>query len=158
MPEKKFKAKICQCCGQAENYMLGMDKGSAEIVLSILSRISEKEINEIHPSRELEMTGDKKWQITNLSRPRFHGLIAFVKDKPGYYCLTRKAGLFLKGEPIPKYAIVSKVTGHNEGYWGDETVTLRELLTSGITWSGYEKQMIDKLYSEQTNSLFDDIR
>lgn len=113
------------------------------IMVSFALAIQKKGINVIHPRKEIEvgvsfgtqnamdigkMTSN---QVGNLSHPRFHGLIARVES--GNYCLTRKGARFLKGEPIQKYAIVSKITGHQEGYWakfGDDRdlVTIKQLL------------------------------
>ena len=104
-------------------------------------------MNEIHPAREMDCNGSKKWYLTNLSRPRFHGLIAYIDGKKGYYCLTRKAGKFLRGEAIPQYAIISKATGHQEGYWMPETykITRRDVLKDDDVayWEGDQQRMID---------------
>jgi hypothetical protein len=149
MKKNKFKPRVCECCKQTENYLLGLDKGSAKIVLKILYAIGEKGVNEIHPSKEMDLTIEDAWFLTNLSRPRFHGLIAYVdeENKPGYYCLTRKAGKFLKNYPVPRNAIISKVTGHQEGYYDiQETVTINELLGEDINWEGkseYSKRGLD---------------
>ncbi|MCX6785949.1 MAG: hypothetical protein NTZ18_03820 [Candidatus Komeilibacteria bacterium] len=143
-----FKPTTCERCGQSENYLLGLDKGTVKIVLAMLNAISAKGKNEIHPAREMDCSGNKKWFLTNLSRPRFHGLIAYIDGKPGYYCLTRKAGQFLHGKAIPQYAIISKVTGHQEGYFEAERclVTLRELLKGDVPmWAGEQSRMIDYL-------------
>ena len=147
MKEKKFTPEVCECCTQAKTYRLGLDKGSAKIVLAIIDAVVRKGINEIHPAREMDTSGNKKWYLTNLSRPRFHGLIAYIDDKKGYYCVTRKAGKFLRGMAIPKYAIISKVTGHQEGYWNadDEQVTIGELLKSPIQWEGDYNKMLDTI-------------
>lgn len=156
--KQKFNPEVCECCGQAKTYVLGLDKGSAKIVIAILEKIAKKGVNEIHPARELDVSGPNKWFLTNLSRPRFHGLIAYVDDKKGYYCLTRKAGKFLRGEAVPKHAVVSKVTGHQEGYWlaDQERVTLRDLLNDPFQWEGDNNRMIDQIYptEQETISLF----
>jgi|GEM_PF-4052023 len=145
--KEQFKPELCQCCGQTTTYRLGLDRGSVEILLEIFAGISRKGVNEIHPARELDFTGEKKWFLTNLSRPRFHGLIAYVKDKKGYYCLTRKAGKFLRGLPIAQYAIISKAEGHNIGYWmpDEYQITMKELLKSDELpyWEGDAMKVLD---------------
>jgi len=146
----KFKPKICSCCGQSEEYLISLDKGSCLMLLDLLRAISVKEINEIHPTRELNWSGKKQWYITNLSKLRFHGLIAYIdrEEKAGYYCLTRKAGQFLRGGSIPKYAIISKITRHQEGYFDSENrqVSLQELLKSDLpNWEYKELSIIDYL-------------
>lgn len=148
---EKYQPTICECCGQTTTYRLGLDRGSVEIVIDILKGISAKNLNEIHPTKELGWSKekDKQWFVTNLSRPRFHGLIAYVKNKPGYYCLTKKAGEFLRGKSIPQFAIVSKVTGHQEGYWQPERyrITRGEVLKDDDIpyWEGDQQRMIDYL-------------
>jgi hypothetical protein len=142
--KKKYQPEICEHCGQTKTYELPLDKGSAKIVISIVSAISKKGVNEIHPTREMDLSGSKKWFTTNLSRPRFHGIIAYVNGKSGYYCLTRKAGKFLRGENIPRCAIISKVTGKQEGYLPEMT-TISKLLKEPIMWSGNEKNIIELL-------------
>lgn len=146
---EKYKEEVCPCCSQSTTYLLGLDRGSAESLLDILKAISAKGINEIHPARELNWKDGEKWKLTNLSRPRFHGLIAFLPDKKGYYCLTKKAGQFLRGGYIPRYAIISKVTKHQEGYWKpqEHQVTFNELLKDSDIpyWDGAEQKIINLL-------------
>jgi hypothetical protein len=74
--------------------------------------------------------------VGNLSKARSQGLIARVEGKPGFYCLTHKGAEFLKGASIPKYAIMSKVTGHNIGYWfeNEERVKMKDLIKNGDYW------------------------
>ena len=161
---KKYQPETCIGCHQTTTYRLGLDQGSAGIFIDIFKAICKKGINEIHPTREIEAWKDKgkKWYSTNLSRPRFHGLIAFVKDKPGYYCLTKKAGIFLRNKPVSRYAIISKAEGHQIGYWEPEVhqITLQELLKSSEIpfWEGDEQRMIDRLDPQITHgqsTLFD---
>lgn len=146
---EKYQPKTCTTCNQTTTYLLGLDRGSVDILLNLLKGISAKGVNKIHPTRELDLSGKKKWHATNLSRPRFHGLIAKVKDEKGYYCLTRKAGKFLRGEAIPQYAVISKTEGHQIGYWEADRcqITLKEILkTDEIPyWEGDERKMIDYL-------------
>jgi len=147
MKNEVYTPDICAHCGQAENYVIGLDKGSARIVLAMIDAISKKGVNEIHPAREMDTSGKRKWYLTNLSRPRFHGLIAYVDGKKGYYCLTRKAGKFLRGESVPKFAIISKVTRHQEGYWLEEEkrTTIHDLLKEKIMWEGGAERILEML-------------
>lgn len=144
---EKYKEEVCPHCHQTASYLIGIDKGCAETLLQILQVISKKGINEIHPSREINWKDNQKWKLTNLSRNKFHGLIAPLKDKKGYYCLTKKAGKFLRGEAIPRYLIRSKITKHNEQYWKPEEnlITFIELLSSSEIpiWDGAEQNIIN---------------
>ncbi len=143
---EKYKEEVCPHCHQTASYLIGLDKGCAETLMQILKAVSAKGVNEIHPARELNWKDGEKWKLTNLSRNKFHGLIASV-NKKGYYCLTKKAGKFLRGESIPRYLIRSKITKHNEQYWKPEEnqITFKELLNDSEMpyWDGAEKNIID---------------
>lgn len=145
----KYKPERCECCKQTTTYLLGLDRGSAEILLELLKGISAKGKNAIHPTRELDWSGKKKWFASNLSRLRRHGLIAAVDGMKGYYCLTKKAGKFLRGEFIGRYVVVSKVTKHKLSDWEPDIhqINLRELLKSDELpyWEGDQQRMIDYL-------------
>ncbi len=140
-----YKPEICRECGQSKTYLIPLDHGTAEIVRAIAAAIREKGINVVHPRKEIEAAGylDSN-QVGNLSRPHRHGLIAKVKGEPGNWCLTSKGAQFLRGARVPKYAVVSKVTGHQIGYFEQEilTTTIRECLTSGEKWEGIDFEIV----------------
>ena len=120
---------VCPGCKQSCTYVVGLDRGSVVIMKAIARFIQIKGINVVHPRKELEGTYLTSNQVGNLSRPRMHGLIAHYKvageRKAGNYVLTSKGAAFLKGEPIPKYAIISKAEGHQVGYHNPEVLTCR---------------------------------
>lgn len=162
---QKYQPETCEHCGMTTTYILGLDRGSVDILLDLFAHISAKGVNEIHPKKETDWSNnpDKTWYLTNLSRPRFHGLIAYVKEKKGYYCLTRKAGQFLRNNLVPQFAIISKATGHQIGYWEPEKyqIQLKEILKSDEVpyWEGAEKNMIDYLDPQELHGqqvLFQD--
>lgn len=149
MALEKFQPKVCPCCMQTEEYLMTIDAGTADIVRSISAAIRRKGENCIHPRKEMEMGKNQlnynqmiregyltSTMVGNLSKARSQGLIAQVIGKSGYYCLTHKGAEFLKGASIPKFAVMSKVTGHNIGYWHelDERVKLKDLIKSGDYW------------------------
>lgn len=115
----EYKPEKCEHCGQSKTYILALDKGSAEIVYAIARAIGEKRINAIHPRKEIEGRYLTSNQVGNLSRPRFHGLIAKIKGNPGNYCLTKKGAAFLRNEPVQRFAIISKAEGKQIGYYVD---------------------------------------
>jgi hypothetical protein len=116
---------ICPACKQSCTYVVGLDRGSVDIMKAIARFIGQKGINAVHPRKEMEGTYLTSNQVGNLSRPRMHGLIAHLKGERGNYCLTKKGALFLRGESIPRYAIISKAEGHQVGYFNPETLTCR---------------------------------
>jgi hypothetical protein len=127
---EKYKSEKCGHCGQSLTYLLVVDRGTVDIVKAISVAIRRKGINVIHPRKEIEINGRElsykemvtegrltSNQVGNLSRPGFHGLIAKVKGHPGNYALTDKGMAFLRGASIPKFAIISKTSKCQIGYW-----------------------------------------
>ena len=137
----KYKEEKCDCCGQTTTYIIGIDKGTVDILKGVAKAIGRKGINCVHVNRELVVDGDlTPIQMTNMSRPRSHGLIAKVKGemKKGNYLLTRKGSQFLKGGRVPKYAVMSKVTGHQIGYHepNKHNVIISDFKGKGEYWEG----------------------
>lgn len=173
--QEKYISEKCECCGQSKTYLLPIDRGTIDILRSVARAILNKGINAIHPRKEMEVgpkafsAGDcfdydlmvKEGYLTsnmvgNLSRPRFHGLIAKVKGQSGNYCLTTKGASFLKGDTIPKYAIIDKVSGHQAGYWMEEKyqVTTKDFSVDEEYWEGLdydirEGQVIKKIIKDE---------
>lgn len=138
MPEINYNPPVCDSCHQSLTYLLPVDRGTFEIVKAIAVFIGQKGINRVHPRKEMEGEYLTSNQVGNLSRARFHGLIARVRDEKGNYLLTRKGAQFLRGEAIPKYAIISKVDHKNAGYFEEQklTVTVRDLIGKEERWEG----------------------
>ena len=163
--QEQYIQEKCDCCGQTKTYLLPLDRGSVDILRSVARAILDKGINAIHPRKEMEIRPRQSDynsmiqddcltsnMVGNLSRPRFHGLIAKIKGQPGNYCLTSKGAKFLKGEEIPRYAIIDKTVGHQVGYWMNEKYratlkdfSLEEELWEGIDFDIVEGQVIKKI-------------
>lgn len=118
-----YQPEVCQACNQSCTYLLGLDEGTTDIVKAIARFIGQKGINAVHPRKEMEGTLLTSNQVGNLSRTRFHGLIAAIEGEKGNYLLTRKGVNFLKGARIPRYAIISKVEKRQVGYFEEESLT-----------------------------------
>jgi len=161
MKKTDFTARVCtgqfeKGCGQTLEYLLPMDRGTAEIVVAIGAAVRRKGINAIHLTKEMEVPHDE-WtferaktegvltstQIGNASRAHRHGLIAAIKGKRGNWCLTTKGGHFLSHKRVARYAIVSKVTGHQDGYFEPEalTITIDEALGQNRRWEGIDYEI-----------------
>ena len=152
----EFQSEICEACGQSKNYLMAIDRGSVDILKAISVAIRKKGINVIHPRKEMEAMGmDRQSMLThghltstmigNLSRLRYHGLIAKTGPRRGNYCLTRKAAEFFKGESFPKYAIIDKATKHQVGYWKPEEyqITIRDFKSDDEYWEGVNFDIVD---------------
>lgn len=158
MPKIPFEPAVCsgqfeKGCGQTLEYLLALDRGTTEIVIAVAAAVRRKGINAIHLTKEMEVPHDA-WsleraraegvltstQIGNASRAHRHGLIAAIKGERGNWCLTSKGASYLRGQKVAKYAIVSKVTGHQAGYFEPEklTITIWEALGQGERWDGID--------------------
>jgi len=136
--------QTCPTCGQSLTYELDIDKGTVKILKVIAERIRTKGINAVHLSKELLGNGLTHHEVGNISRPRFHGLVAKVPGNASNYSLTTKGLAFLKGEAIPRVAIIKKATkgapAHTLDH-GEEMVTIGYFERGwGDYWSanGYE--------------------
>ncbi len=154
-----YKPEVCECCGQTKTYLLPLDRGTVDIVKSIAKAISYKGINIIHPRKEMEFRlqpGGNYYemiragmltsnQVGNLSRARFHGLVARIKGNPGNYCLTSKGAQFLRGREIPRFAIISKVEKRQIGYYEpyDYTVQIKDFATDEDYWEGINFDIVE---------------
>jgi hypothetical protein len=157
---KTYQPEVCPHCGQTTTYLLPVDRGTVDILRAIAVAIYRKGINVIHPRKEMEnklVAGVsykdmiKEGMLTsndvgNLSRPRFHGLIAHVKGNPGNYCLTTKGAWFLKGRSIPRFAIISKSEHCQVGYYmaEEQTITIKDLVYEDEAyWQGINFDIVE---------------
>lgn len=148
--QEQYIPEKCDCCNQTLTYLIPIDKGTVEILKAIARAILNKGINAIHPRKEMEVSNTQNRDLMikdgfltsnmvgNLSRPRFHGLIAKVRWQPGNYCLTTKGAKFLKGSLVPRYAIRDKVTKRQIGYWLPEKyqVSIKDFSNDEEYWEG----------------------
>lgn len=147
---EKYVPEVCEHCGQTCTYALTIDVGTAHFVLALANAVRHFGRNNVHVQKEMERDPNefasydmmvKSGHMTsrmqgNASRPRFHGLIAHGANR-GEYLITRKGAAFLRGVPVPRTAIVSKVNGHNIGYFiPDAFVTIKEVMKNEPYWWG----------------------
>jgi hypothetical protein len=160
-----YSEQVCDCCGQAKTYLLPVDYGTALIVKAVAAYVRHKGINVVHPTKEMEVPA-REWsptravregvltstQIGNFTRARVHGLIAKYRQEPGNWVLTSKGARFLKGERIPKLAIVEKTkkgdASHKQDYHmpDDFNVTIHELTdprSDEPMWNGIDFDILE---------------
>jgi len=161
MKKPDYKPEICdgskkKGCHQTTTYILPIDRGTTDIVKAISVAIRKKGENSIHPRNEMEVQNKQldyvtmtleglltSIQVGNLSKARFHGLIARVAGQYGCYLLTPKGSRFLKGAAVPKYAVIKKGTeerkGTNIGYYNETTnlVTIHDFEHAEQYWEGF---------------------
>jgi len=140
----KFVPDVCGECTQTKTYDLGLDRGTAFIVLAVYNAVQRKDENRVHIDKEmvalksdfdsLEHMISEGFMTSsmqhNVPRARYHGLIAFVDKGTGEYLLTPKGARFLRGEAVPRIAIVDKKTHKKLAYWNEDEdqVTFRDLM------------------------------
>lgn len=127
-----YEHQNCPACGQRLTYELELDRGTVAILTSIARFVKSKGINAVHLSKEMLKQGLlTHHQVGNISRPRFHGLVAKIKGETGNFGLTQKGLDFLRGEPISRTVIIKKAAGkgsptHVIGH-GDEQVMIGQV-------------------------------
>lgn len=152
MSTPPFIPTVCDHCGQTTDYHIKLDRGSALIVLAIYSAVRAKNENRVHLRNEMEVSKGTyggnymgmvrdgymtSVMIDNVLRPKYHGLVAQVEGGgQGEYLITPKGARFLRGEPVPRTAIIEKRTHHKLRYLDeDDRVTFRELLIKEPMWN-----------------------
>lgn len=161
MKIQKYKSPICPHCGQTTNYDLNLDKGIAYLLIALYNRVRLNGKNDVHIQNEMavdrSISSNPEELATaglitfkmekNVARARKHGLIAFVERGSGRYLITGKGANFLRGESVPKTAIIRK-GGSNEGYWFSDInkTTMQELIKKAPFWD----VDVDKSITNQT--------
>lgn len=143
MKRKKWISSVCDHCGQTKDYALPLARGTALMVLALFNAVRKKNKNRVHVGDEMvcdpkayrsyrdmvqdgKMTFKMEGNMTTLHR---HGLAAKTDDE-GVWLLTKKGAKFLRGEPVPRVAIIDKTTGHKAFYLDEQNdvTTFGELM------------------------------
>lgn len=109
MATAKIKA-VCNGCGRSmDAYGVSLTPMMMNALRKLIKAVRVKGINEIHLTKDTEGQSYElnHTEINNITRLRFHGLVAKVfeddgsgnkKRKHGYWLITRRAAAFIKGE------------------------------------------------------------
>jgi len=142
----------CPHCGaNTKAYFHTLNSGLVSILVKAIQFVHEHNRNEFHLQKDLHLTVN---EFCNLTKLRFHGLVAKVDGKPGYWLITSRGGLFLRDEiavPLRVQTFRNRVIGHSP-----ELVHIGELrgkIPAFETKFAYEYQRVEAK-AEQTNSLF----
>ena len=105
MTKKAEIKEICQGCGrEMAAYEISITPGIMNALRKLIKAVREKGVNEIHLVKDTNLTHN---EINNITRLRFHGLVAKCyetgdsgdkKRKSGYWLVTKRAADFIKGE------------------------------------------------------------
>lgn len=160
---QKFTPPVCECCKQTTQYDLGLDRGSAMIVLALYNAVHRLNRNKIHvgdemvrPEKDFASYRDMiagGWMTFkmegNLSRPKRHGLIA-QGDDPGIWLITPKGADFLRGKEVPRVAIIDKTTGHKAFYLNEteDRTTFGQLMRKETPF--WDLSHLDRYFPDQS--------
>lgn len=111
---------------------------------TILKRMADATHERGKTAIDVDTLGLAHSQRTQLTKMRFHGLVAKVKDADGqqiarHWVVTNKGWDWLKGEPVAKTVVVfdNQLLGHENG-----TITIIEALGQAPNAEHYEKSAI----------------
>lgn len=99
-PELKNKKTCANCGANMKAFWHTVNSGLVGIMIKAITFIRDNGKNEFHLQDDLHLSVN---EFSNFTKLRFHGLVAHVKDKSGYWLITKRGGEFLRGEiSIPK--------------------------------------------------------
>ena len=86
----------CPTCGAGmKAFWHTLNPGLVSILVKAIQFVHAAGKNEFHLQKDLHLSVN---EFSNFTKLRFHALVAKVDGKPGYWCITRCGGMFLRGE------------------------------------------------------------
>lgn len=126
MTKKAEIKEICNGCGrEMAAYEISLTPGIMNALRKLIRAVREKGVNEIHLVKDSNLTHN---EINNITRLRFHGLVAKCyesteagekKRKSGYWLVTKRAADFIKGEiqlPVSVTVFNDRIVSKSETY------------------------------------------
>lgn len=117
------EAGKCVCCGAVvKKYWYKLTPGLVDILIAVLKRVKETDQNHV-PLKDLYDVLTP-YQTTQMTKLRFHGLIAKHRDEDGKqdgWLITTRGGQFLRDEvrvPLRVQTYRNKVVGHDSATVG----------------------------------------
>jgi hypothetical protein len=102
------------CNASLKQFWHTLTPGLVSILVKAIEFVHACNRNEFHLQNDLHLTVN---EFCNLTKLRFHGLVAKVKGKPGYWLITSRGGQFLRGEirvPLKVLTFRNHVQEHSE--------------------------------------------
>lgn len=87
--------KCPYCRANMKMFWHTLTPGLVSILIQCVEWVRNNNKNEFHLQNDLRLTVN---QFSNFTKLRFHGLVAKVDGKPGYWLITSRGGQFLRGE------------------------------------------------------------
>lgn len=112
-PELKQKEKCNSCGASMKMWWHMVTPGLVGDLIKAIEFVKANK-NEFHLQKNLNLS---KNEYNNFQKLRFHGLVAKVKDRSGYWLITKRGGHFLRGEmeiPVGVLTFRNKVVDHTE--------------------------------------------
>lgn len=123
MEHEEKKVERCPHCGaNMKAFWHTLNSGLVGILIEAIQFVRANNKNEFHLQKDLHLTVN---QFSNFTKLRFHGLVAKVEGKAGYWLITKKGGEFLRGElsvPARVKTFRNRVKEHSE-----DTIHIRDL-------------------------------
>lgn len=113
-PELADKKHCANCGANMKSFWHSLNSGLVGIMIQAIKFVRQKDINEFHLQKDLHLSVN---QFSNFTKLRFHGLVTKVKNKPGYWLITKRGGEFLRGEiniPDSVHTFRNSVIGHSQ--------------------------------------------
>jgi hypothetical protein len=112
--KNQIKSKCEHCGASLQVYNHTLSSGLVSALIKSIQFVQENKKNEFHLQNDLKNL--TKNEYNNFQKLRFHGLVAKIENKAGYWLITRRGGLFLRGEigiPHNVQTFRNKVVGHS---------------------------------------------
>jgi hypothetical protein len=95
----------CPHCGASmQAYKHTLSSGLVSSLIKAIQFVHRVNKNEFHLQHDL--TSLTKNEYNNFQKLRFHGLVAKVDSKAGYWLITKRGGQFLRGEiAVPMHVV-----------------------------------------------------
>lgn len=88
----------CPHCGaNTKSFWHRVTPGLVGCLIKAIDFVKTNNKNCFHLGHDLNLS---KVEYNNFQKLRFHGLVAKVPEKPGYWLITRRGGQFLRGEIV----------------------------------------------------------
>ena len=104
----------CPHCGaNMKAFIHNLNPGLVSVLIKAIQFVHASGKNEFHLQNDLHLNVN---QFCNVTKLRFHALIAKVDGKPGFWLITARGGQFLRGEisvPATVKTFRNKVLEHS---------------------------------------------
>jgi hypothetical protein len=101
------------CQANLKKFYHTLTPGIVSVLIAAIQFVHGAGRNEFHLQNDLHLSVN---QFCNVTKLRFHALIAKVDGKPGYWCITKRGGMFLRGEicvPLKVKTFRNRVEDHS---------------------------------------------